>query len=570
MVFKKKKIINRVFVVPLIFFVALTISSLNIYAQHPRDNVDTAMTSQFVLAFGQITLTSCSQRHNTDADAFRCDYSTVTYHQFMRALNVLYPSLINAFLEEAKGLQVNGSKIDKDYETRFAKIAEDISNQENLLDNLTQQIITTEQRCSVLATAIEDYRVQRDFARLHYVQVNQQDVLQSLEYRVTEAALQKSLCLEEMAELTVLREGSAQMLKSLRDESASLKPLFDEHETRLQFLNSLISEKKSYLKKISQQLEFGITLNEDTFENRFLGSLLMESWNKSSEEVISEQLAIGSYKSCYKFGSDPDHVDCWAFDRPIFVFPSATEELESIAMGRDHECFLQGQEIYCTGSNDYDQLAAPLVEGVPRLIVAGRNHNCGVFGDERFLQCWGADIYGESTPRENFSEVSALALGDFHSCLITQDQVFCFGANNLGQSDVPLDLGEAQKIAAGRDFSCALSGRQIRCWGNSLSFKQFLSLYGQDEFSELFARGAYLCGIRAQDIVCAGKFTNGLSYQVPEMTHPCDVAIGDRHACALADEGVVCWGFDDGLASSRLTGPKKIQVIDFLKLEEAF
>jgi RHS repeat-associated protein len=175
------------------------------------------------------------------------------------------------------------------------------------------------------------------------------------------------------------------------------------------------------------------------------------------------------------------------------------------------------------------------------------------------VKCWGYNSSGQvgdnSTTQRTTpvnvsgltSGVSAIAVGDFHTCaLTTSGGVKCWGNNSNGQlgnnstsnSSVPVDVSSLTSgvtaITAGGSHTCALlSTGGVKCWGRN----------GQGQLGD---------GTTTQRLtpVDVNGLTSGVSY----------VFAGYRHTCALTSGGgVKCWGLNDkrqlgdGTTTQRLT-----------------
>ena len=146
-----------------------------------------------------------------------------------------------------------------------------------------------------------------------------------------------------------------------------------------------------------------------------------------------------------------------------------------------------------------------------KAITAGGTHTCAIL-DDGTVRCWGEGAYGQ------------LGYGNTNSV----------GATQTPGSVGPVDLGPgrtAKAITAGGAHTCAiLDDGTVRCWG--------YGAYGQLGYGNTHSVGAT---------------------QTPGSVGPLDlgpgrtaiaISAGDRHTCALLDDGSVrCWG--DG-ANGRL------------------
>ena len=233
----------------------------------------------------------------------------------------------------------------------------------------------------------------------------------------------------------------------------------------------------------------------------------------------------------------------------------------AIGTGIFHTCALTtAGGVKCWGSNAFGQLgdgttterATPvdvvgLTSGVAD-ISAGSRHTCALTAAGG-IKCWGYNFYSQlgdgtsgfgndrTTPVDVVgleSGVSAVALGDLHSCaLTTAGSVKCWGYNATGQlgngttsfsQTVPVDaVGLTSGIAAisaGARHTCALTTvGGVQCWG-------------ANQFGQL---GDGTTSLRTTPVAVVG-LGGGVAA----------VAAGAVHTCALTTAGAVkCWGDND-------------------------
>ena len=199
-------------------------------------------------------------------------------------------------------------------------------------------------------------------------------------------------------------------------------------------------------------------------------------------------------------------------------------------------------------------------------ISAGAAHSCAVVasGD---LTCWGSGgsgrlgqddttSYGRGGAGETMADLDPIALpgtavavaaAHAHTCaLFAGGDVICWGQNTSGKlgqesgepaigtgganrsmSDLgPIDLGQpATAVAAGRDHSCALlESGDVTCWGSNAQ--------GELGLGDTVDRGE-----------AAGSISNLPTVDLGEGRTATAISAGNRHTCALLDEGSVkCWG----------------------------
>lgn len=244
-------------------------------------------------------------------------------------------------------------------------------------------------------------------------------------------------------------------------------------------------------------------------------------------------------------------------------------------------------------------------------VDAGVFHTC-VVTVERRARCWGTggngklgygdteDIGDDEPPADAgnvpVGRVTAVAVGQYHSCALTTDRaVRCWGSSTNGRlgygvftgdvgddetpasvGDVPLG-GRAVAITAGAEHTCALMKTgNVRCWGLGEDFRlgypseadigdtetpaQAGTVPLGGKATAISAGGAHTCALMESGRVrCWGLATGGrLGYgpQLVDLTPTPDergdvplggrakaISAGEDHTCALMRGGAVrCWG----------------------------
>lgn len=265
----------------------------------------------------------------------------------------------------------------------------------------------------------------------------------------------------------------------------------------------------------------------------------------------------------------------------------------AISAGNDHSCaILDDHTVKCWGEggllgtgddidygddpNDMGDLLPIVNLGARRTAIAlssGAGHNCAVL-DNHKIKCWGVNFAGAlglgdredrgDGPGEMGGQLPAVALGTGrtalavttgygHTCALLDDHtVKCWGNNTYGQlglgdtisrSDDPGEMGDdlprvqlgtgrtALAVSAGRDHTCALlDDHTVKCWGRA-------------DFGQL-GQG---------DTVVSGDGPGEMGDQLPRVDlgmgrTATAVAAGDRHVCAVLDDGgIKCWGKNGSL-----------------------
>jgi len=165
----------------------------------------------------------------------------------------------------------------------------------------------------------------------------------------------------------------------------------------------------------------------------------------------------------------------------------------------------------------------------------GNVHACWLDESAR-AWCWGGNFYGQtaftttsgspSPVRAPSFDGLALAAGEYFGCVIRSDRA---GLNDAGQigdgttmnrlDTVPvLGLTGVTAVAAGYKHACAVvAGGAVRCWG--------------------------LNDRRQLGATCTGTDCNARPLAVAGLTGVTQLALGNRHSCALRSDGTVaCWG----------------------------
>jgi alpha-tubulin suppressor-like RCC1 family protein len=240
----------------------------------------------------------------------------------------------------------------------------------------------------------------------------------------------------------------------------------------------------------------------------------------------------------------------------------------TLAAGDEQTCAINQADnrVYCWGYGSAGQLgnglevnhAAPtptngLVANV-RAVVSGGAHSCDLDAAGA-VRCWGYNASGQLGDGTNLFRatptpvigldggVTALALGQFHSCAVLQSgSVKCWGESDNGRlgsghtSDqtAPVDVltvSGASAIDAGVAHTCAIAGSTVRCWGYNSS--------GQ------LGDGSSTTRPQAVDVSSLGFA-------------PAALVLGGYHSCARSAAGALrCWGYNnsgqlgDGTQSSR-------------------
>jgi alpha-tubulin suppressor-like RCC1 family protein len=174
-------------------------------------------------------------------------------------------------------------------------------------------------------------------------------------------------------------------------------------------------------------------------------------------------------------------------------------------------------------------------------VAVGSNFACALTLDGT-VSCWGFNPRGQLGPNAALNALITtpvavplaggrlaldIAAGSQHVCVVTDNSgVQCWGDNAFGQLGISpatpfsssagfvTNGGFASRIAAGGETTCMLGNASVACWG-------------RNDFGQLGT----------------GSTTNTHFPTTLALTAAVDVAVGERHACAVLATGTVsCWG----------------------------
>ncbi len=308
----------------------------------------------------------------------------------------------------------------------------------------------------------------------------------------------------------------------------------------------------------------------------------------------------------------------------------------AIAAGERHACALvQRGQVRCWGDATHWQTGRPLpgsplssvstltaegwvpLEGLTG-IAAGTRHTCAF--NARSVFCWGSYAYeGNSRPVGNSPEateilmlsetetgvgevwsplsgVTAMALGERHTCALMRDGVRCWGENDSGQlgdedrsaAYTPSDLvplgSPVHGLTGGKNHTCALGSSGVMCWGdNTTGQVSGIPTVGALPPTLVFQEAAVSIGARAQTSCVAtsgpntiGQIGNGVAWCWGALPFAAEGAgagpvklvgfpgfatmtAGDQFLCMLTALGVECIG-EPGTAMNLRSGELRTAV----------
>ncbi len=291
---------------------------------------------------------------------------------------------------------------------------------------------------------------------------------------------------------------------------------------------------------------------------------------------------------CWGHGADGRLGHGTLSDKSIATAVEGLADAVAVAAGGAHSCAIdEAGALFCWGANDVGQIgdgtASPgdvklgpsLVEGLAAAaagVVAGSTTTCARLADDGSVSCWGAGqpapapvLDGDGAP---LLATTTLAAGDAFTCALVATTPWCWGELGDGSPHaVPLP-SEVSGLAAGGAHAClleldgGLSCVGANAWaqlgdGSQLSTSApTLAGLLAIEPAAVGAGGAHTCAIDgAGSAWCwglnrRGQLGFGLAGEdsdsplpVSAVASPAQVTVGESHVCATSDDGVTaCWG----------------------------
>lgn len=312
-------------------------------------------------------------------------------------------------------------------------------------------------------------------------------------------------------------------------------------------------------------------------------------------ELTFRQVAAGSAYTCAV--TLDDRVLCWGNNEfePLEIMRSADV---SISLGANFGCALSDGVVECWGKNDAGQLGdgssvsrpdpAPVLDlpGDITHLTATAQHVCATNGNR--VWCWGDNRFSQTGRLFDFSDpasretlrpnavsgisgiVHGLALDNIRSCAVVGDSMECWGVlNSSEESPIAATYWQADgEVESAVDPRCAIVDRKLMCnnfsgQGQILHEHRAGRIGGLPLLSteaarrpELIVGPSNACALfDKHDLYCWGENWFGQLGQghreavstttaivIPGEPDIFDVGFGVRHACAVTDDGLYCWG----------------------------
>ena len=162
------------------------------------------------------------------------------------------------------------------------------------------------------------------------------------------------------------------------------------------------------------------------------------------------------------------------------------------------------------------------------------------------MQCWGSNLFSESTPPAEVS-FTRLASGFSFACGLTSDETLdCWGANKDGRSSPPsgkfIAVMAGGEIAGGHACAIDMEGKLI-CWGFA-GEQEDRTTPPKGTFKQVSGGAFHNCALKTDNTAACWGANDTLQATPPAGTFRL-VSAGRSHSCGLRTDGsVACWGWN--------------------------
>ena len=247
-------------------------------------------------------------------------------------------------------------------------------------------------------------------------------------------------------------------------------------------------------------------------------------------------LAMGIEHAC---AVDLDGVKCWGRLRGP-DFPAGLKNIRAISSSKYRTCVLteSGPDpVVCAGDPSKDELPKNLKN--PFALALGKTHSCLI--DDEGIKCWGSNERGESSPPP-LKAVRQIWAGDENACAVDVDGLHCWG-RSFGEA-IPAAARRATAFAASETASCAIDqNRVLHCWSTVHRLSPPTVPSNLKNPREISAGQKHFCAIDEEGVKCwGGEDRYGVNNPPTDLKNPRKLVSGNYSSCVLDDEDMKCWG----------------------------
>ena len=247
---------------------------------------------------------------------------------------------------------------------------------------------------------------------------------------------------------------------------------------------------------------------------------------------------LGILASCNEVTAPPP--------RPVQPQALLVSRIGQLAVGNGFACVNGEVGVSCWGANVYGQTTPPAGLGIVKQVATGSFHTCAVKHDDT-LSCWGDNTYGESTVASYLGTVKQVSAGYTYTCAIKSDDTLtCWGSTAFGHNNVPADLGTVKAVVGSWYHTCAIkTDDTLACWGRN-DFTQSTVPADLGTVKQVVTGVTHTCVIKSDDsVACWGNNGSGQSSVPADLGSAKLLAAGNYHSCAIkSDDTLVCWGYN--------------------------
>jgi hypothetical protein len=147
--------------------------------------------------------------------------------------------------------------------------------------------------------------------------------------------------------------------------------------------------------------------------------------------------------------------------------------------------------------------------------------------------------------------------GSSDFCAIDEEGVKCWDSEKMIGPFKVLSRKNPRNLQVGFTEACFIDDEGVKCftlWGPGPS-KQIPSPIINP--IAVAIGSIHKCALSEQGVQCWG-YNNQGQLDVPTLNNPQQIALGDYHSCALDDDGVKCWGGIGTMGSQKMLMPKSL------------
>ena len=290
---------------------------------------------------------------------------------------------------------------------------------------------------------------------------------------------------------------------------------------------------------------------------------------------LVDRLSVGSTMACavaegraHCWGSGPLGDGHWSSHVPVPVALTG-KTVQAVSVGDQTACLVAEGNLYCWG---YAGVGAgiPIPQEIePMGVLAGKvvtdvsvgpnGSACVIADGSAYCNLQSANF----APVTSANTVTAIAVGESHSCLLAGGQAYCWGSNSRGQlgngtttpstQPAPINVTGAlsgrtvQGVTVGKEHTCALAEGGVFCWGDN-TFDQLGTADGSYSAVPVWTGSGHLvaagpmenCSAREQTVSCWGWGVTKLQRNGQAFALNVRATRLDGN-CAVIDGRVQCW-----------------------------